>query len=151
MECYICLTSKYPLIQPGCLCKTIYIHPECYKTLLKTYDIMTCSICKSDVSVDFVKQYATMEQLLVYPYRVSKSEDDFKGVYAYLDGVASIINYMDDYRIQYDIPGITYDLPYYKGAFRFRDINQKNIVMEAHKREWKSLKQRNKEFKGRKP
>jgi hypothetical protein len=101
--------------------------------------------------VDFVKQYATVEQLLIYPYRVSKSEDDFKDVYAYLDGVASIINYMDDYRIQYNIPGIAYDLPYYKGAFRFRDINQKNIVMEAHKREWKSLKQRNKEPKGRKP
>ena len=74
MDCFICLSRKQPLIQPDCLCKTIYVHPGCYKKWLQTTcpDILTCSVCKSAVSVNFIKQFVSLEQLMVYPHKIQE-------------------------------------------------------------------------------
>ena len=76
MNCFICYHDNN-LIRPDCLCKTLYVHPICYtKWLQKCPDILTCSICKSSVSLNFVKQYLSIEQLILMSYCGIKNNND---------------------------------------------------------------------------
>ena len=76
-SCFICLSNKKTLIKSDCVCKNIYVHPSCYKKWLDTCpDIFTCSICKTDVSVTFLKKFVTMEKLMLYKTHTDADEDE---------------------------------------------------------------------------
>lgn len=124
MDCFICLSRKQPLIQPDCLCKTIYVHPGCYKKWLQTTcpDILTCSVCKSAVSVNFVKQFVSLEQLMVYPHKIQ--EPNIAEFLGFTEGIV--------------IPGITDILELHNGEIRYKNIKQRDRVTESAKRLRKS-------------
>lgn len=129
MDCFICLSRKQPLIQPDCLCKTIYVHPGCYKKWLQTTcpDILTCSICKSAVSVNFVKQFVSLEQLMIYPHKIQEPNEDG---FILRDGVL-----IRDFIV---IPGIAENLELRDGEIYYKNSKQKDCVTESAKRLHKS-------------
>lgn len=76
MSCYICLSSSGKLIQPDCVCKTLYVHTSCFKSWLNTTsDMFLCSVCKTDVSPTFLSKFVTMEQLMMYSSEGKIEED----------------------------------------------------------------------------
>lgn len=80
MSCYICLSSSGKLIQPDCVCKTLYVHRSCFKSWLNTAsDMFLCSVCKTDVSPTFLSKFVTMEQLMMYSTEGNQEpEEDFE-------------------------------------------------------------------------
>lgn len=129
MDCFICLSRKQPLIQPDCLCKTIYVHPGCYKKWLQTTcpDILTCSVCKSAVSVNFVKQFVSLEQLMIYPHKIQEPNEDgfvLRDGFLIRDFIA--------------IPGIADNLELHNGEIHYKNSKQKDCVTESAKRLRKS-------------
>ena len=122
MNCFICLSKKNPLIQPDCLCKTTYVHPECYKKWLETCsDILTCCVCNSTVSINFVKKFVTLEQLVAYPNKVPKLQE----YEMFTDGI-SIRGI--------SIPGIAQFIPIRNDILYFRNAAEKTRFLEADKR-----------------
>lgn len=123
MDCFICLSRKQPLIQPDCLCKTIYVHPGCYKKWLQTTcpDILTCSVCKSAVSVNFVKQFVSLEQLMIYPHKIQEPNEDG---FVLREGIS--------------IPGIAEFIPVDNDELQYTNPKQKDRIKEASKRLRKS-------------
>jgi hypothetical protein len=122
MVCFICLSKKKQLIQPGCLCKTTYVHPRCYKKWaeMTKSDFLKCGVCKSAVSINFVKKCVTLEQLMIYPNKVQ--EQDYK------IGFIRCIS----------IPGIANYIPIRNGELFFRTQAEKTRVQEANKRLYNS-------------
>jgi hypothetical protein len=117
MECFICMSKKKPLIQPDCLCKTSYVHSACYKKWLETCsDILKCSVCKSAFSINFIKKFVTLEQLMVYPNRVQNPQE------------------YDDIREGIEIPGIANFIPIYNDELQFHNPVEKTRFLEAKKR-----------------
>ena len=111
----ICLGKKKQLIQPGCLCKTTYVHPKCYKkwSEITNSDFLKCGVCKSTVSINFVKKCVTLEQLMIYPNKVQEQ----------------------DYKLGFiSIPGIANYIPIRNGELLFRNQREKTRVQEANKR-----------------
>ena len=124
MDCFICLSRKQPLIQPDCVCKTIYVHPGCYKKWLQTTcpDILVCSVCKSTVSITFVKQFVTLEQFMMYPHNIREPNEVYE--ISTRDGIS--------------IPGIAEFILVENDELQYKNPKQKDRVKEASKRLHKS-------------
>jgi len=120
--CFICLGEKKQLIQPGCLCKTTYVHPKCYKKWaeMTNSDFLKCGVCKSAVSINFVKKCVTLEQLMIYPNKFQ--DQDYK---------LGFIRFIS-------IPGIANHIPIRNGELFFRNQVEKTRVQEANKRLYNS-------------
>ena len=71
LECYICMEdNEQLLIKLPCACKNLPIHPMCLKEWLKvSYDILTCGVCKKNISPNFIQKYVSLDDLLAYPYK----------------------------------------------------------------------------------
>jgi hypothetical protein len=121
MICFICLGEKKQLRQPGCLCKTTYVHPRCYKkwSEMTNSDFLKCGVCKSAVSINFVKKCVTLEQLMIYPNKFQEQD--------YTISVRGI-----------SIPGIANYIPIRNGELFFRNQAEKTRVQEANKRLYNS-------------
>ena len=130
MNCFICLSSTRQLIQPDCLCKTIYVHPGCYKKWLETCpDILICSICKSTVGINFVKKFVSLEQLMMYSNKVQEPQEPQEP--------QELQEYVINQRV-ISIPGIAESIPIYNDTLHFRTITEKIRFMEADKRLYNS-------------
>jgi hypothetical protein len=125
LECYICMEdNEQPLIKLPCACKNLPIHPVCLKEWLKvSYDILTCGICKSNISPIFIQKYVSLDDLLAYPY---KSNMPTTKTYIGGNGIpyAELVN----------------------GKMVFETDNKRSIFFEAHKRNYMSERHKNKRY-----
>lgn len=62
MECFICLSGKYPLIHADCQCNQMFVHITCYSKRLM--HPVTCPKCNVEASLHFIKEYVSFEQLM---------------------------------------------------------------------------------------
>ena len=46
-ECFVCLSSKGPLLTDVCLCRTLALHKECQQQLLRSKADAFCGVCKT--------------------------------------------------------------------------------------------------------
>jgi hypothetical protein len=106
------------------VCKTIYVHPGCYKKWLQTTcpDILVCSVCKSTVSITFVKQFVTLEQFMMYPHNIREPNEVYE--ISTRDGIS--------------IPGIAEFILVENDELQYKNPKQKDRVKEASKRLHKS-------------
>ena len=58
-----------PFIKLPCACKNLPMHPGCLKEWLKVSDILTCGVCKKNISPSFIQQYVSLDDLWMYPYK----------------------------------------------------------------------------------
>ena len=119
MECYICM-NEGDLIKLPCSCKNLPIHPECLKEWLKVSDILTCGVCKQNISPSFIQKYVPLEDLLMYPYK-SNAPVVNNGFRAYID------------RTYIEMPGVSC-AELVNGKMVFETDHKKAIFLEAEKR-----------------
>ena len=127
--CFICLSTKKPLVKPDCVCKNIYAHTSCYKQWLETCpDMFTCSVCKTNLSVTFIKPFVTMEKLMLYNEKQDDNDDNDRDVWAWngfiSHGVRITLDNNDDWW--------------------FDNIEDLILYTESSKREFKALRQSSK-------
>jgi hypothetical protein len=105
------------------VCKNLPIHLMCLKEWLKvSYDILTCGICKSNISPIFIQKYVSLDDLLAYPYKSNMSTKTYIGC----NGIpyAELVN----------------------GKMVFETDNKRSIFFEVHKREYMSERHKNKRY-----
>jgi hypothetical protein len=115
--------NEQPFIKLPCACKNFPIHPGCLKEWLKvSYDILTCGVCKKNISPNFIQKYVSIDDLLAYPYKsnITKTYIGGSGGIPY----AELVN----------------------GKMIFKTDNQRSIFLEAHKREYMSERHKNKRY-----
>jgi hypothetical protein len=124
MSCYICLSSKTPLLQPDCVCKTLRVHRSCFKKWLDTApDLFACAVCKTDMSPAFVSRFATMEQIMAYdPDGELEEDDDEEDEHWFME--YSVPTYLDD-----------------DGNYYFHTMEHMSVFVESRKKEIASQKQ----------
>ena len=135
LECYICMEdNEQPLIKLPCVCKNLPIHPVCLKEWLKvSYDILTCGICKSNISPIFIQKYVSLNDLLAYPYKSNMN--------------MYVNNERRAYITKTYIGGM--GIPYgelVNGKMIFETDNKRSIFFEAHKRNYMSERHKNKRY-----
>ena len=104
------------LIKLPCACKNLPIHPECLKEWLKCCpDILTCGVCKQNISPSFIQKFVNVEDLLMYPYKSTMS-DVHSGFRTYVG-----------------MPGVPY-AELVNGKMIFESVHKKAVFVEAKKR-----------------
>ena len=127
MSCFICLSTKKPLIKPDCVCKNIYAHTSCYKQWLDTCpDMFTCSVCKTNLSVTFIKPFVTVEKLMLYSENQENEEDDQNIFFSRRIISHGVVVTLDD-----------------NDDWWFDTIEDLGLYTESSKREFKALHQLN--------
>jgi hypothetical protein len=90
-------------------------------------DILTCGICKSEVSISFVKQFVSLEQLMAYPNKIQEPDEIQELNENGFVLIESII-----------IPGIAEVRVLCNGELHYKNIKQQDRVTESAKRLHKS-------------
>ena len=117
-----------PLIKLPCACKNLPIHPVCLKEWLKvSYDILTCGVCKKNISPNFIQKYVSLDDLLAYMY------------------VNNERHMMFTYRTYIGGSGIPY-AELVNGKLIFETDNERSIFLEARKRNYLSERHKNKRY-----
>ena len=130
-ECYICM-NEGDLIKLPCSCKNLPMHPECLKEWLKVSDILTCGVCKQNISPSFIQQFVPLEDLLMYPYK--STMPDINNGFIYIG------------RTYIEMPGVSC-AELVNGKMVFETDHKKAIFLEAEKRWYMSERRREKHMK----
>ena len=134
LMCYICMEdNEQPLIKLPCACKNLPIHPVCLKEWLKvSYDILTCGVCKKNISPNFIQKYVSLDDLLAYPYKSNMYVNNERHM-------------MFTYRTYIGSSGIPY-AELVNGKLIFETDNERSIFLEARKRNYLSERHKNKRY-----
>ena len=107
------------LIKLPCACKNLPMHPGCLKEWLKVSDILTCGVCKKNISPSFIQQFVPLEDLLMYPYK--STMPDINNGFIYIE------------RTYIEMPGVSC-AELVNGKMVFETDHKKAIFLEAEKR-----------------
>ena len=107
------------LIKLPCACKNLPIHPGCLKEWLKVSDILTCSVCKQNISPSFIQQYVSLDDLWMYPYK--SNTPDINNGFIYIG------------RTYIEMPGVSC-AELVNGKMVFETDRKRSIFLEAEKR-----------------
>ena len=128
MSCYICLSSKQPLIQPDCVCKTLHIHRSCFKKWLETTpDILKCAVCKTDMSPTFVSRFVSIEKMMTYDPNGEMEDDDDD----------DDDDDEEEWFMEYSVPTFVDE----DGNYYFHTLEHMSIFIESRKKAISSQKQ----------
>lgn len=125
MPCYICFEEDSTLMQTNnCSCKgSIEIHQSCFIELMKhTKNPFQCSVCKSDYSAPFLKNFFSEEEILMHPMGQEQEQEPEARQVLY----------------QYLLPGIP--IMILNEEVIFKSKNHKSLVLRSLFKEMKAVK-----------
>lgn len=110
----------------------IFLYTLCLKEWLKvSYDILTCGVCKKNISPNFIQKYVSLDDLLAYPYKSNIYVNNERHLFIYITYVGS--------------SGIPY-AELVNGKLIFETDNESSIFFEARKRNYLSERRKNKRY-----
>ena len=111
----------------------IFLYTLCLKEWLKvSYDILTCGVCKKNISPNFIQKYVSLDDLLAYPYKSNMYVNNERHM-------------MFTYRTYIGGSGIPY-AELVNGKLIFETDNERSIFLEARKRNYLSERHKNKRY-----
>ena len=133
MPCYICLEEEGNLLQAnGCACKgSVEIHHACLQEWINTAENpFQCSVCKSDYSGTFVNQFLSMEEIMFHCTEEQRLEemDDMNAEVIEVHGMM-IIQTEDEYIFETEEQRTLYNQLYDR---EFRSLKQENRQKHIH-------------------